>query len=268
MDLEYSFENLKTTLKGGVRRWVLIIFGISILSIFPLYYGGIWAAGITKNIWIDTQNKVTPKSITVNDYTVSQTQIVELANGETALYATVNNGLNTEVGFNPWVYTLQVLDAQGVVVFQEKRTSYLLPGETKYVIASDKQGRGRRIAVVKERETVTEPYNPFASETAKEPDISVPLSEIQPTADPNQMRIRALFRNNTNFYINNVDVTYIIRDSRQAVVGIGTYAFNGFESGTEREILVDYPMPKEREARTVDIRFTVNYLDKNSILFK
>jgi hypothetical protein len=62
-----------------------------------------------------------------------------------------------------------------------------------------------------------------------------------------------------------VDILYIIRDTRESVVGIGEYSFQGFFPDTERDMQLEYPKPLDRTASSVEIRVMVNYLDSSGI---
>jgi hypothetical protein len=52
-----------------------------------------------------------------------------------------------------------------------------------------------------------------------------------------------------------------LRDSRDNIVGIGSYQFNGFAPNTEREIDLIFPKHKDKTATTLDLRYSINYFN-------
>jgi hypothetical protein len=265
---QYRIENLSLAFQGGVRRGVLVFTGICLVLLAPFYFGGQAAAGLYKNTWFDSENAVIPKKLAENEYEVSETQIVPLASGESALYISVSNKLNTGVGYFPWVYTLQVTSKDGTLLDQQKFSSYLLPEEVKYLTLNSADPTAANLKIIEEPETQKVFYNPNANNNQKTPDIQIRNDQVLPGTDPNSLKISAIFKNNTEFNIEKVDVLFLIRDSRQSVVGIGVYNFSGFVARSERIIQLDYPKPRDREARFLDLRWSVNYLDKNTIVLK
>ena len=268
---QYRIENWSIYFQGGVRRGVLIFMGICIVFLAPFYFFG----QIISNLWntapvnpnkFEASNIVIAKNLVEEDLEYSPTQIAELFNGENALYLTVNNKINPKIGYFPFVYTLQVLDSEGKIVSQEKKFSYLLPNEVKYIVGKSVDNSGVQLRVIREPETQAILYNPFENSILKAPKISVKSPSIQILPGSPSLTIKALFKNEDQVRVDRVDMLYIVRDSRQSVVGIGEFGFNGLVAGEEREVTVaNYPIPKDRVATTADIRWAVNYLDKNTI---
>jgi hypothetical protein len=91
-------------------------------------------------------------------------------------------------------------------------------------------------------------------------------SGFKDTTNPEEILVYAYFKNNDFLTVKSVDVLYIIRDTQQAVVGIGSYNFKGFLPGSERDMQIPYPKPKDRVAKFVELRWYVNYLDSNIVV--
>lgn len=264
-NLQYRLENASLYFQGGVRRSVLIFSGVCILLLAPLYFLGQLSSNLWKQTWFDSQEIYIAKQIPQREYEISETQIVPLANGSRELYLSVNNFANREIGFFPWVYTLQVLDAGDSLLSQQTYRSYLLPEETKYIVHRSNDGNASKLRIIQEPATQAYRYNPNANRILKEPNIEIRSPGFELNSD-DSLTIRAVFKNNDIVNVNSVNVLYIIRDTRQSVVGIGEYSFNGFSAGSEREMRLNYPKPKDREPRFLDIRWSVNYLDSRNIL--
>lgn len=267
-NFQYKIENFSIAFQGGVRRGIIIFIGACFILLGPFYFAGQLSANLYKNTWFDSKNEVIPKNLKQANYEVSETQLVPLTSGLTALYISVNNKANPTVGYYPWVYTLQITSKDGTLLDQQKFTSYLLPGEAKYLTLNSTNPDANKLTLIEEPETSKVFYNSNANNNQKVPDIQIRNDQVISVPDSNTLKVSAIFKNNTQFLIEKVDVLFIIRDSRQSVVGIGTYNFSGFVAGSERIVELDYPKSREREARFLDLRWTVNYLDKNSIVLK
>jgi hypothetical protein len=263
-NLQYRVENWSLYFQGGVRRSVLIFAGVCLAALAPAYFFGQFTSNILKTTWYNDKNFVIPKSIQILDYEVSQTQIVPLINNQNELYVSVNNKTNQSTGYFPWIYTLKIYDPADQLVSAKTYSSYLLPNEIKYVVTRAEQNKGSRVELVQEPQTTAVQYNPLANSLLKNPNITIRSQNVR-DLDNKNLEIFALFKNNDQVRIETVDVLFIIRDTRQSVTGIGQYQFNGFVPGEEREIRLTYPKAKDREAKFLDIRWSVNYLDKNNI---
>jgi hypothetical protein len=264
-NLQYKIENASIYFQGGVRRSVLIFAGICLVILAPSYFLGQFSSNLWKNSWYNDKNIVIPKNVTEQEYAISETEVVSLANNTNDLYVSVNNKANKEIGFFPWVYTVQVLNNNGSILSQRKISSYLLPEETKYIVINSSDSQGTKLNLIREPETKSRLYNPNSNQLLKQPNVEIRTQELTPIPNSNNLKIRAIFKNNDQIVIQRFDVLYIIRDTRQSVVGIGTYSFNGFIANSEREMILEYPKPKNREARFLDLRWSVNYLDETNI---
>ena len=263
--MQYRIENLSLAFQGGVRRGLIIFTGFCLVLTVPFYFSGQIAANWYRGAWFDSKNAVIPKNLNDSKYEVSETQIVPLATGESSLYISVSNKLTSTVGYYPWVYTLQITSKHGTLLDQQKYTSYLLPEEVKYLTLTTADPDAVKLSLVEEPETQKVFYNPDGNNNQKVPDIQIRNNLVIPSTTENTVKVSAILKNNTEFFIDKVDILYIIRDSRQSVVGIGRYNFSGFVAGSERIIEQNYPKPRDREATNLDLRWSVNYLDKNSI---
>jgi archaellum component FlaF (FlaF/FlaG flagellin family) len=265
-NIGYNASTLKMYFRGGVRKAILIIGGIALLMIFPMYYLGQVASNLYKNVWFNGKEIVQSVKSKAPEYIVGETQILPLENGQQDMYISINNKANTEIGYFPWVYNLQVLDANGTIINQNTVRSYLLPGSSTYVIAQNVDAKGVKLNLVRNPDTVEIPYNPNVNRVLQEPKVSIITNTVTPNPNGTDLTIRAVLKNNDLVTIGNVDVLYILRDSRQAVIGIGNVRFGGFSPNAEREVIVNYPKPKDKEAKLVEIRWYTNYLDKNNVV--
>jgi hypothetical protein len=263
-DLQRRIENAALYFQGGVRRSILIFGGIILILLTPVYFLGQLSSSLWKQFWYDETNMVNSKVIEVAEYTVSETEIVPLADGNKDLYVSVSNKRNQDIGFFPWNYTIQILNGTDQILSQERVSSFLLPDETKFIVARSEDPTAQKIRITEESGTQPTLYNPNSPTSVVNPDIEVRQEQLTVNED-GTVTVFAQFKNNDIVRVERVNVLYIIRDTRQAVVGIGTVQFSGFFPEDIRNFEIDYPAPADREPRFLDLRWNVNYLDNNIV---
>jgi hypothetical protein len=264
-EMKYRTNGIKSYFRGGVKKSIWIVGGISLLMSFPMYYTGNYASKLYKNNWFNSKEIVQQVANKKIMYRLGTTESSTLSNGLQDLYISVDNKKNTQSGLSPWVYNLQVLDKDNVIIRQDTVRSYLLPGSSTYVIAKDVDPAGVKINIVDDSQTVESPYNPNLGKLFQEPKVIVTTATLSPAENSDEIRVRAVLKNEDLIKISSIDVLYILRDNRQDIVGAGSYKIGGLLPATERELIVDYPKPKDKEAKFVEIRWFTNYLDKNNL---
>lgn len=271
-NLQYKAQSLSILFKQGIRRSFIIFAVVCVILLAPFYFIGqftsrIWNSSNLNPNRINNTTFVIPRTITEQPLEYSETQIVPLKNGETALYMTISNKLNDEVGFWPFVYTVQVLDNAGAILSQERTRSYLLPDDIKYVVSTSKDPSAVRLNVIREPETKAVFHNKNSPQFVSDPNISIEAQRLEFPKGSDKLKVFARFKNNGQFNVKSVEVLYIVRDTRQSVVGIGEFSFQGFLAKSERDMNLDYPYPLERTPSIADVRWSINYLDPNIITF-
>jgi hypothetical protein len=269
-NISQNVETASIYFQGGVRRGIIIFLAICILFLVPVYFFGQLGATVWANLDLNPakiQNKsiVSKKLISENSFSIDRSQLVPLVNDETVLYTTINNRSNSLIGYWPFVYRMQVLDNKGAIVEEKIERSYLLPGEVSYVVANPGNNLGTRLVVSPEPETTPVLFNPFSISLRDRVNIQVRNNSVVEKENSDLLEIRAILKNVDLVEIKSLDILYIIRDSRDRVVGIGKYQIDYLAPGAEREFYLTYPKPKFRRAVRLDIRTFVNYLDKNSV---
>ena len=266
-----SIQSFSLYFQGGVRRKVFIFMGICLILLAPLYFLGqlgstLWANVDLNPNKLQKESIVQRKLIAENEFGIDRSQIVSLANEETVLYTTINNRQNPLIGYWPFTYRLQILDREGVVIEDRVETSYLLPGEFKYITASTGNDQGDRL-VVSGIPDESQPilFNPFSGDIGEDLQIEVrnPTLELDDTST--NLTLSAFIKNNDLVNIKNLDILYLIRDRRDRVVGIGQYRLENLKSGEERFFSLQYPKPEFRTPVRLEVRPFVNYLDQNNL---
>ncbi len=270
-NLQYQIENLSIYFQGGIRRGILIFAGISIVLLAPSYFvaqqiNNFWSnAGFNPNR-INTSNIVIAKNFNIQKFETSSTQVVQLINNENSLYVTEDNKINPEVGFFPFVYSVQTLNNSGAILSQQTKRTYILPGEPKYIVAQSPDNSATTLKIQQLPETKPILYNQANPTVLKKPKVEILSKNIEVDDQNKSMKIRITVKNGEDFGIRQIDFLIIVRGSRQDVIGIREYSLDSTGPG-ERTFSVDYPLPKSGSVpATADIRWSVNYLDSKMYL--
>jgi FtsP/CotA-like multicopper oxidase with cupredoxin domain len=237
------------------------------LLVVPFYSNlAPWAANLYVDWVAEQADIVAPKIIQANDYTIGETQVIDLINGQKILYVPVSNKPNPDVGFFPWVYTYQVLAADGEVLEQRTRTSeFLLPDEQTYIIVYTRNERAVSLRVQpSEVDSVLVPHNPDSPNFLQQPEVAQRQATLTENPNGRSYKVVVLFKNNDRLDVERMDFVYILRDRTGKIVGINSSIITGFLAGTEREAAVlDQPKPVQEPEQTplLETIVRINYLD-------
>lgn len=270
--VEHIAENLVLELQSGIRKWVFIAFCVSIILAYPSYLSAISLV----NFWFTTsfnsnhfvaKNIVMSKVLTENELRLDTSNYVDLTNGKRLIYTFIDNRANRDLGYYPFIYKKQVTDRNNNLLVDNIETTYLLPGEAKYISAYTENQNAVAIKIEKQTSSKPTDYNPKAGVNIKNIELQIrDKSVFAKSNDKNTLTLRTSIKNPTSFMIKTVDLVMLIRDSQDSIIGVQNYSFNGLLPDEEREVIVDYPAPKNRTPKSLDVRYTINYLDESNIV--
>jgi hypothetical protein len=268
-NIQYQLENLTLWFQGGIRRGFLIFSGVCLVLIVPFYFLvtasiSFWFQSKINPFRLDDSSYYQPKEIPQKEMIFSNTQVVSLKDGSKELYQSINNKSNLQVGYVPFVYDLAVLDAEGKLLKTETKSTYILPGEIRYIVYNAIETGASSLKLTRNEATKAVYYNPF-SKSYKKPKISISGINFSVRSSTNILYINFVIKNNDQIKINKTDLLYTVRDSRESVVGIGEYLIDDLLAGEQREVSITYVQPLEREAKLINIDWSVNYLDAKNI---
>ena len=264
-NLQRQIENISIWFQGGVRRSVIIFSIIVICLLAPIYFLGIFSSGSWFRLFInkdklDTTSYYIPKFISQNPLIISPTQTVPLKDGSNELYFSINNKDNPEIGFYPFVYDIQVLDKNGAAINQETRSTYILPGDTRYITYKSQDGRADKLIINQNNRTVPIYYNPL-SKKLKKPDLVVSNEKYNIRTFTNYMTIGFTMKNRDKVNIKNVDVIFTVRDKQDSIIGVGDFVVSNVQPNEQRDIDIPYTQHQDRTPATVEIIPLVNFLE-------
>jgi hypothetical protein len=263
-------EDIALDLQSGVRRWVLVVVGVAVVFAYPSYLLGVqlssfWFQSVDVNSKkYDKRDIVSNRKIIENEVVVDSPSVVDLNNGQRVIYTFLDNRQNRNIGYNPFVYQIQIVDKQGDVLTDETRKTYLLPGEAKYISATTTNQDAASLLVKKLPESSYVEYNPEASDFLKTPELEVREQRVA-ELDKNNLSLKISIKNTTNLIIKDLDIIMLIRDSQDSIIGVQDYKISGFLPDQNRDVNITYPKSKTRTARSLDVRYSVNYLQKDSL---
>ncbi len=248
-----------------LTTWITVIL-LSLL-VKPFYENvAPFAARVYFDNFVAKQNLVIPKIITAEQYIIGPTQVIDLINGQKVLFASVNNKVNPDVGFFPWVYTYQVLSETSEVL--EQRTvsnEFLLPDEQTYIIVYTRNPRASKLRVQPDEINSTLIlHNPNSPNFPQPPKIIQRQATINENPDGESYKINIIIRNDDRLDVKQIDVIYLLRNQNGEIVGINKSILTGFLAGTDREIPVaDLPKPKKKLDKKpfLEVIVRINYLN-------
>ena len=209
---------------------------------------------------------VIPKTIKANPYSIGESRVIDLNNGQKILYLLVSNKDNPDVGFYPWSYTYQVLSASGEVLEQRSVfDDFLLPDEQTYIVVytSNPQAVSLRIQL-DEVNTNLVPYNRESPNFLKKPNIVQRRGIVNDDPKKDFYEVSLLFKNDDTVDVKAMNVLYLLRSDDGQIVGMNKSVLSGFLANTEREITVlDLPKPKRALTKKplLEVVLRINYLD-------
>ncbi len=273
-NFENTFSSVVEDLKAGAKKWVLIVFGVVLLITYPVYFLSIQATKFWfYNVSFNPQKYINKQFVNNKNLSKAEVQIVsssyiDLVDGKRLIYTFLDNHNDKNIGFDPFVFKKQLLDGKNQTLEESFDRVYLLPGQTQYIFAYTDNLDAVSIAIQKQSDSVQVDYNSDANSFLKMPEFDIRQSLVEDSQETNEQNVLNLMtsvKNTTKFRYKKVDFILLIRDSLDAVVGVQNYSFNEFLPDEERQIRLKYPKAIDKTAKSLDVRYSVNFLDSSNI---
>jgi hypothetical protein len=262
-------EDVALDLQSGVRKWVLITVGVAVVFAFPVYLLGNqiskwWFYNLGWTNRFDNKNFLNTKKFAQQQVNLEGAEYIDLVDGRRLIYSFLDNRQNRIVGYNPFVYKLQIINQQGETISDEIKNTYLLPAEAKYIAAYTRDLNAVSLSIQKLDDTNPVEYNAAANELLKPVELEIREQTVE-DADKDNLMLKTTIKNSTRYFIKNVDLVMLIRDGQDSVIGVQDYKISGFLPNENREVKLRYPKSKNRTAKSLDVRYSVNYLAPDSV---
>jgi hypothetical protein len=264
-------EFIINTFRGGVHRWIFIYIVVSLALIFPFYLVGQGASKLWYNTPYNSVHFVNKDIINKNYLVKNITNIKfdevgtsELLGNQKLLYTFANNQANKDFGYDPFVYKAQVMDESGKILSESIEKTYILPGEVTFISTYSEDPTAANLKIIQLPETKQIKYNPVANPLLRKIILDIRDARIT-DQDQSNLILKASLKNVENIQIKKIDVVLIVRNSQDGIVGAKNFSFNNLGPQEERSIELIYPKPKDKNAVNLDVRYSINYLDPESI---
>jgi hypothetical protein len=272
LQVQSFLERLSDSFKLGVRKSILIFCGVALALIIPMYYlsamvANWWFYAPVNPFGISSLQIAQNKTIAKIDVKIKDAGSSELVGGEKILMSFLDNSQNLSSGYNPLVYKKQVFDNKENLILEKIEKSYLLPAQIKYITATTDNIDSSRIAIQILPESRLVEFNSKANPLLNDIAVEVRDRTIEDLGDT--LRIRSSIKNNSNFIIKKVDLTLLIRDTLDSIVGVQITGIQDFQPGFLQEVSFDYPKPKNKVIRdSLDVRYDINILEPGIVKLK
>lgn len=205
--------------------------------------------------------------ISALDIRVSKAGYLETGtSGQYDVYAIINNP-NQNYGAKSFDYTFSLKDGSGKILSQKSGTSYILPGEEKYLVEADIVSTEEPIKV----ELEIKNYQWIQAELTQKPDFKIVYKEYKPmTSGTGFAQAVGILKNESPYDFNIITIRVVLLDSDNNVVGLNYTDIRTVKSGEEREFRALWPQkfPGADHFDHMDIRAEVNVQDPNAFYRK
>ncbi len=269
LNLQKSIESIQDSFRLGVRKSILIFCGIGIVLIIPMYYlsasvANWWFFAPFNPFGLQQMAIVQSKLDSKIDVKIKDAGTSLLTSKEKILMMFMDNSANPNFGYNPLVYKKQVLDSTGKLISEKIEKSYLLPSQIKYIATTTDNINASKINLEILPESKLTEFNSVANPLLSNINIEIRDKSIKDTGD--SLQIKASVKNNSNFVIKRIDLTLLIRDTLDSIVGVQITGVNDIQPQFTQEVIFDYPKPVDKVIRdNLDVRYDINILDPNII---
>lgn len=267
-DWQYKVESISIWFQGGVKKWILIAAGICVVLTVPLYFlftfgSSAWYNSPLNPGRFNSQVTFKPKNIPEKKMDFGPTQAVQLKDNTTELYMVVSNKENTQIGYNPFVYDIQVLDSKNNEINRETRSTFILPGDIRYITYRSQNMNAKKLNITRNNQTQKIFYN--SNSINQKPDVEITNSAFKIRTFTDILYVSFSIKNKEKFNLKAIDILYTIRDARESVIGIGEYQLTDLAANEQRDLdQIEYTQPMVSEPVGIDIIWSVNYLQNIS----
>lgn len=204
----------------------------------------------------------------------SQTKPIEVIwekviNSDIGVYdlaAKINNP-NLTWGVAEFKYDFKALDSNGIVVIEQRGTSYLLPESYDYIIISsiksDKNLVTAKLNIIKEGQkwaSVGDNYNNLS--------LSLPFRNIKyETRDENGLPVAsAILTNATTYDFDKIDIKVVLYDENKEPVAVNVSDRRTMRSGEEQLFRLFWTRAPQKEVFGRDFKATANIFDSQNFM--
>lgn len=205
--------------------------------------------------------KITAKDLVVNKAGAVKNGI----SGQLDLYAEVYNS-NSVFGNKYFDYEFVFKNSSDTTVFSKKGNSFILPGETKYVVELNAFSEAE-FSTVEFRITNSQ-WVEF-NESYSRPELRITNKKY---TESNTAEIfgeaRGLLKNDSPYDFNSIGIKVILKDANGAILGLNSTEIRTVKTSEEREFVTLWPKKFSGTVMQVEVQPEVNIFDSDSFMKK
>lgn len=258
-------------MKRGTKRSIIILIYLTIFSIFGLMIYQIVKPNPT--CFDGKQNQAEDgidcggpcqsceEAIVAKDVEVMEKYFVYGSGDYYDVMAKIDNP-NNRYGAAKLSYEFNLVDREGTSLTARKGETFILPGETKYVI---------ELNLVSEEDPYTAEFNILDVRWEEfldyeEPRLSIYNKSYQQEAGKSEAF--GLLKNESYFDFNSIEIDIILRDENGKPLALGKNEMRTISSQQERDFKIFWPYNFSREVKEVEVRAEADVFDPNNSYIK
>jgi hypothetical protein len=181
--------------------------------------------------------------------------------------AKINNP-NDAIGASSFDYTFNLLDQSGNSIATKSGSSFILPADQRYVAELAIETKNNAAPASVEFSITNVKWTKLSY--AEKPQFTIFNQEFGPSrTGVSGSEGFGVLRNDSIYDLVSIKVISVVRDSRDAIVGIGTTQLNTVRSKEEREVHFVWPfMTGNEDIQKIDIEAQSNVLDVKAFVPK
>lgn len=201
------------------------------------------------------------KDINAQDLKIEEKYFVYGNNNQFDVMAKISNP-NNQYGAGKFNYNFQLVDQSGVVLAQKNGTSFILPGESKYVIELNLPSSTSPYTVKFDITDVEwEEFLEYA-----EPKLNIYSKDYSEEVDKGV--VFGLLRNESYFDFNSIEIDIVLRDADGKPLALGKNEMRTVKSQEQRDFKLFWPYRFGGEVQNVEVKAEANVFDSDNFIKK
>jgi len=206
--------------------------------------------------------------LTVKNLEVQWAKAVFLKDDLYDLVAKIDN-VNPNYGLERFDYSFRLFDRDGQFISEKKGSSFILPGQNKYIIetnapASVRPAKTDLVIVAAQKTDWQRLTNDFAT-----PDIFVQdkkFEYLEGQAGQGTAQASGIIKNNSNFDFDKITVAVVLFDANKEIIGVNKTEAYTIPAGEERYFSVLWFSPLAGEVKSVDMLADTNLFSDSNFM--
>ncbi|MDD3498004.1 MAG: hypothetical protein PHH24_00665 [Candidatus Moranbacteria bacterium] len=258
-------------MKRGLKRLFIIFIYLMIFSAIGLFFYMVLKPNPTcfdgeqnqAEDGIDCGGPCQPceKEIVVQEMEILEKYFVQGTGEFYDVMAKLDNP-NNRYGAAKFYYEFNLVDKEGNSLANRRGESFILPGETKYVIELNLQSQVHPYTA--KFEIIDVAWEEFLN--YEEPRLSIYNKNY--AEESGKSEVFGLMKNESYFDFNSIEIDIILRDESGNPLALGKNEMRTISSQQERDFRVFWPYNFSREVRDIEIRAEADVFDPNNSYVK